>query len=106
MFDIEIKYHSEESICTGKLYSEGWLIWLTPKGSSDVYERSIVCHVINDIFNSNEESHGYSWHMLPNRYINGSMNPLIWYASKNDAMNAAMKFIKREITYVKLTPFR
>jgi hypothetical protein len=93
-------YYSHQSVLTGKNYSEGWFIWLSPDGAKGRFQDQMVCHVINDIYNTNGETHGYLWRMLPNNLINGWMNTGCWYKTQEEAMTKAMAFIDEELKYL------
>lgn len=101
MYKTYTTYYSHQSVVTGKNYSEGWFIWLSPAESIDRSNDFIVCHVVNDIYNYSGESHGFMWSMSPNRLINGWMNPHIWYKNQEEAMNKALSFINEELNRLK-----
>lgn len=96
-YQIYTTYYSEKSICTGKICHEGWFIWLEPPGSARRDKDQMVCHVINDIYNTDGQSHGYSWRMMVNDYINGWLAPHKWYETKEEAMKKALNFIAEEL---------
>lgn len=103
MFECRTTSYSYTSICTGKVYEEGWFIWmrvLNPSNVVDDRDEVMICHIINDTYNTNGDTHGYLWRMVLNPYINGWLSPHHWYKTKEEALEAALKFIDREISYV------
>lgn len=96
-FQLYTTYYSETSICTGKVCSEGWFIWLEPPGSINRDKDQMICHIINDIYNTSGQSHGYLWRMMCNSYINGWLSPHIWYKTKEEATDKALNFIIEEL---------
>jgi hypothetical protein len=101
MYKIYTTYYTKQSWVTGKNYDEGWFIWLSPEGSINRSDDFMVCHVINDTYNTNGETHGYAWNMIPNRLINGWLRPRGWYKTQEEAMNKAFSFINEELNRLK-----